>query len=159
MDLVFETEVPAPRDAVFSFHAAPANLEVLMRGWPGFRILRHDGSVRPGSRTWIVQTVAGCVPLAMGFLHGEWDPPSRFEEEMVHGPFARFHHLHEFEERPGATLVRDRIGLRLRPEWGGEVATGLVVGPALRRFFAHRHEVLRRLAADGALDLLPPRRA
>lgn len=159
MDLVYETVVAAPREAVFAFHSTPANLAVLLRGWPGFRVLRHDGSVRPGSRTWIEQTVAGFVPLAMAFRHGEWDPPSRFEEEMTHGPFARFHHRHEFEERPGGTLVRDRIGIRLRPEFGGEWGTRLLVEPALRRFFSHRHEAIRRLAAEGALDMLAPGRA
>jgi len=154
VNLVFETTVPAPREGVFAFHATPANLPVLLAGWAGFRLLRHDGSVRPGSETWTVQSVAGIVPLAMGFRHGPWEPPARFEEGMIHGPFARFHHRHEFEECPEGTRVRDRIEILLPWWFGAAFSTRRTVGPALRRFFAFRHASLGRLARSGALDLL-----
>ena len=145
MEFLFETTVPAPREAVFAFHADPANLDALMAGWPGYRLLRHDGSVRPGSSTWVRQRVAVVLSFVIGLRHHLCEPPARFAESRIAGPFARFDHLHEFEEAPGGTLVRDRLHLRLAPWWGGEAATRWLVAPMVRRMWAHRHRSLHRM--------------
>jgi ligand-binding SRPBCC domain-containing protein len=79
------------------------------------------------------------------------EPPTRFGEGQVRGPFARFAHVHEFEPRPGGTLLRERLEVRL-PWWlGGEAAVRWIVAPRLRRYFAARHDRLARLAVAGAL--------
>ena len=151
VEFLFETTVPAPRDAVFDFHADPGNLDALMAGWPGYRLLRHDGHVRPGAITRVRQRVALVLPFEIGLRHHLYEPPHRFAESRVHGPFARFDHLHEFEDAPGGTLVRDRLALLLSPWWGGAPATRWFVAPMVRRMWAHRHERLHGLAARGGL--------
>ena len=105
MEFLFEREVAAPREGVFAFHADPGNLEVLMRRCAGFRVLRHDRSIRPGAVTWVEQPVFPWLKVVMGFRHTLCEPPLRFGEEIFHGPFSRFVHLHEFEERPGGRKV------------------------------------------------------
>ena len=126
-------------------------LDALMAGWPGYRLLRHDGHVRPGAITRVRQRVALVLPFEIGLRHHLYEPPHRFAESRVHGPFARFDHLHEFEETPGGTLVRDRLALLLSPWWGGAPATRLFVAPMVRRMWAHRHDRLHGLAARGGL--------
>jgi len=155
VEFLFETTVPAPREAVFAFHADPANLDVLMAGWPGYRLLGHDGSVRPGSTTWVRQRVALVLTFRLGLRHHLYEPPRRFAESRVHGPFARFDHVHEFEESGGGTLVRDRLDLRLSPFLGGEVATRWLVAPMVRRMWAHRHRALHGVVARGAIAGAP----
>ena len=93
MKLRFEHSVAHSIETVFDFHACPGNLERLLGDWPGFRILRHDGGIRPGDEMWIEQTIGGCVPVVMGFRHTIYEPPGRFGEHMIHGPFERFEHV------------------------------------------------------------------
>lgn len=155
MEFVFETTVPAPRGAVFAFHADPANLEVLMRGWPGFRLLRHDGNVRPGATTWVEVTVARVLPVVMGFRHEVFEPPSRFRETQFHGPFRRFVHSHEFEDRPGGTLVRDRLDLEAAGWMGGAWATRTFAAPRVWASFAFRHAALRAIVERGGIGPAP----
>ena len=150
MELTFEQVVPAPRDEVFAFHARPENLAVLMGCAPGFRLLHHDGAVQPGRETWVEVTWAKCVPVALGFRHTIYQPPERFGEELVHGPFRAFSHVHEFEAHADGTLVRDRLHVTLPWTLGGEIAMRALAG-GLRRVFAARQRALSSFCRAGRL--------
>jgi ligand-binding SRPBCC domain-containing protein len=148
---VFEHWVELPRDDVFRFHEDPANLARLLEGWPGFRVLRHGGSIEVGREVWVEQIFAGCVPIVMGFRHVVYERPHRFAEEVLHGPFARFHHEHAFAPAgpdARATRVRDTLELEVKPIFGGAWATRRFAEPFVRRMFAHRHAALERLARE-----------
>ncbi len=151
MKLRFESVISAPREEIFSFHTVPTCLAVLMRDWPGFRLLHHDGNVLQGSTTWFEQNVCRCIPVVMGFRHTVYQPPKRFGEEVIHGPFSRFTHVHEFEKQGGGTLVRDELDVTLPSIYGGETAMHHVVAPKIRRVFEYRHLRLSQLAEDGTL--------
>jgi len=145
MEFRFEQLVPAGPERVFAFFADPGNLAVLHRDDRAFRLLRHSGAVSPGSTTWFECRVARVLPVVLGFEHGAWDPPRWFTDELLHGPFARFTHRHEFEPHADGTLVRDLLDLRLPSLYGGERALRVVVAPGLRRRFRLRHDALARL--------------
>lgn len=151
MQLCFERIISASRDALFSFYQEPQNLARLHQGCCNFRLIRHDGNVHVGSRTWVEITLAAAVPVVLGFEHTLYDPPLRFAEQMVHGPFARFVHLHEFEEAGSGTLVRDRLDITLPLHYGGEWAMKTVVAPALDRVFACRADTLDRIVKAGII--------
>lgn len=152
MRLVFDHVVPLPRDEVFRFHTNPTNLARLLEGWRGFRMLRHEGSIRVGAEVWLEQRFAGFVPVVMGFRHVLDDPPRAFAEQLVHGPFDRFHHLHEFEDKRGGTRVRDVLDVRAKACFGGELGTRVLVAPFVRELFRFRHAALERIARG---ELLP----
>jgi ligand-binding SRPBCC domain-containing protein len=147
VQLVFEHLVSAPLEPLFAFHEHPANLALLLDGWPGFRMLRHTDSIEVGAEVWIEQLIAPLLPVVMGFRHVEHAPPVRFAEQLIHGPFDVFHHIHEFEARGAATLVRDRVEFRVRRLYGGGFTTRVYVEPVLRRLFAFRAAALDRWAA------------
>ncbi len=152
MNFQFEQKIELPRSSVFAFHEDPEHLELLHRGWSTFRMLRHDGSVEIGSRTWVEITFAGILPVAMGFEHRVYEPPLRFGEHIVHGPFSKFSHIHEFEEIDGGTVVRDLLEVELPWHYGGEVAMRALVAPTLRRAFKFRRDALLKLAQAKALS-------
>jgi ligand-binding SRPBCC domain-containing protein len=131
---------------VFAFHEDPGNLARIQGG--SFRLLRHDGGIAPGCETWVRVRIAGLLPVTMGFRHGPLDAPRSFEETMIRGPFRRFHHVHEFEDRGDATLVRDRVEIALPWYLGGALATPPVAA-AIARMFRRRGEALERLAGEG----------
>jgi len=144
MRLQFEHTIHTPARRVFEFHANPANLGRVMEGWPGFRLLSYSDNVRPGAQVWFEQTVGGCIPVAMGFRHDVYEPPVRFAERLIHGPFSRFDHAHEFEERNALCTVRDTFDIELPWYYGGEWFVRAYVAPALRQVFVHRNRALDR---------------
>jgi ligand-binding SRPBCC domain-containing protein len=152
VQLEFEHTVPIARAELFAFHADPANLAVLLADWKGFRLLRHERTIRVGAEVWFEQTVAGFIPIVIGVRHVLYEPPLRFAEELIHGPFDTFRHVHEFEEVPRGTRVRDVLEIRVRRLFGGELATRLLVAPRLRELFRVRHAALDRLSKGGPAD-------
>ena len=150
MQFRFEQRVPAAPAAVFAFFADPGNLAVLHRDDRAFRLLRHSGAVAPGNTVWFELRVARVLPVVLGFEQQAWEPPHWFAEQMVHGPFARFTHRHEFEPRADGTLVRDLLDLRLPRVYGGERALRCVVAPGLRRRFQLRQDSLARIFSKGS---------
>jgi ligand-binding SRPBCC domain-containing protein len=152
MELCFEHVVEAPVERVFAFHASPAHLATLHRDSTAFRLLHHDGDVRPGSTTWFEQKLTGFLPVVLGFRHVTYEPPRRFGEELIHGPYDRFVHVHEFEPHPRGTLVRDRLELAVPWQYGGTLVLRLLVAPRIRAAFVARQAALRTLVSRGALD-------
>lgn len=153
MQLRFEQVVPVPRARLFAFHSDPANLGVLLAGWRGFELLAHPGTIAPGSVVRLRQRV-GPLAFELAFEHFVLEPPERFGERQVAGPFARFEHVHEFADAPGgpgATRIVDRVDFALPWHLGGRLAERLVAAPELARFFEFRRAAYARLVAEGRL--------
>lgn len=154
MEFRFEHLVSIPRETLFRFYENPAHLSLLHADLPDFRMLHHEGTIRPGAVIWVEQTIAGCIPLVMGFRHFVYEPPGLFGEEMIHGPFSTFKHIHEFEQVGDATRVRDRLEISLAWPYGGELGTRLFAAASIRSLFAYRSRALQHLADSGELALL-----
>ena len=76
----------------------------------------------------------------------EWDPPHRFVDEQLKGPYTLWHHTHSFEERDGGTCCRDDV--RYRP-YGGMLMNALFVRRDVKRIFAYRRKRLNELFGPG----------
>lgn len=152
MQFTFEHKVPLPREVVFSFHRNPAHLVLLHSPWSKFEILAHEPEVRVGGETWVEQTVAGIIPIVLGFRHHLYEPAVRFGEHLIHGPFSRFVHIHEFVNEQGQTLVRDLLEVDWPWEYGGRVVMHRVITRKLKQMFRNRAEALSRLAQDGTIE-------
>ena len=142
---VFERTYPFPTERVFAVHENPSVLGKLQD--PGiFRLIRHDGHIRPGARTEVRHRM-GPFWVRFVFEHDLHDPPRRFGERLVEGPFRRMVHVHEFEPREGGTLVRDRLEIEL-PWWmGGVPAERCFAAPKIRALFAARQEAMAKILA------------
>jgi ligand-binding SRPBCC domain-containing protein len=151
MQFCFEQIVPIARETVFRFFQNSERLELLHAGWSRVRLVHHEKLVRVGAEIWVEVTVAGFIPMVLGFRHTLFEPPARFGEEAIHGPFSRFIHIHEFLARDGQTAVRDRLDVRLPWHYGGERIMRHIVAPAIRRMFQCRAQALTRLASHGTL--------
>ena len=74
-----------------------------------------------------------------------WDPPHRFVDVQVRGPYALWHHTHVLEpDGPAHTLVHDRVRYALGFGPLGELAHRLLVRRDLEAIFAFRQEAVRR---------------
>ena len=75
----------------------------------------------------------------------EFDPPHRFVDEMVRGPFAAFRHEHHFHPSGTGTRMTDVVSFRMSL---GPPAN-LPVGLYLRRLMRIRNDAIRKKAEQG----------
>ena len=143
--LEFRVWLPRPREEVFPFFADPRNLAVLDPPWLGFRLLcsppdsLEAGAVFDFRIRWLG------IPVRWRALIREYDPPYRFVDVQVRGPYARWEHRHLFRAGEGGTWVEDRITYRLPLGPLGRVLHTLWVRRQLAALFAHRRRRLEEL--------------
>jgi ligand-binding SRPBCC domain-containing protein len=76
----------------------------------------------------------------------ELDPPRRFADEQVRGPFAWFRHVHEFHAVPGGTLMTDAFTYEVPYGRLGRLGDRLVLARYMRRLLTSRSAYLKRVA-------------
>jgi ligand-binding SRPBCC domain-containing protein len=133
--------LPAPPAAVFPFFADAANLEAITPPFLRFRILTSlPVAMRAGTLLDYRLHLHG-VPIAWHTRISVWDPPARFVDEQLRGPYAVWRHQHRFVATAdgGGTTVTDEV-LYAHP--GGAIANRLLVAPDLERIFRYRQERL-----------------
>ena len=136
--------VPRTLEEVFPFYADPGNLSRLTPGWLGFTVLTPEVEMRAGARIDYRVRPLG-VPQRWTSLISVWDPPHRFVDEQVHGPYSRWHHLHEFRAVEGGTEIRDTVTYALPLGPLGRLAHALLVRHQLRAIFEYRERRVNEL--------------
>lgn len=76
----------------------------------------------------------------------EVDRPRLFCDAMQRGPFAAWHHCHEFGATPAGTRMVDEVHFTAPFGPLGRLAEHLVLGPYLRRLLEARNRELKLLA-------------
>jgi ligand-binding SRPBCC domain-containing protein len=143
--------LPRPLGEVFAFFSDARNLQRLTPPWLDFAILGPPPAAMAPGVLLDYRIRLGGVPMRWRSLIETWEPGVRFTDVQVRGPYASWHHLHEFHAAAGGTVMRDRVRYRLPGGAVGDLAHGPLVGPSLRRIFA-----FRRASVAAAL---PPRPA
>ena len=137
-----ELWLPRPRDKVFPFFSEARNLEILTPPWLKFEVLTPPPIImQPGLLIDYRIKIHG-IPIRWRTEIIEWDPPHRFVDNQLSGPYTLWHHTHTFTERDGGTLCRDDV--RYRPR-GGALMNWLFVRADVERIFHYRQEKLNAL--------------
>lgn len=141
-----EQRLDGPPGDVFAFFADAGNLEAITPPWLAFEIV----TPRP------IEMAAGTLieyrlrlrglPLAWLTRIEVWEPGVRFVDRQLRGPYALWHHTHEFAPAAdgAGTVMRDTVRYALPLGPLGELAHALVVGRDLARIFDFRSEEIER---------------
>jgi ligand-binding SRPBCC domain-containing protein len=140
-----ELWLPRGIDEVFAFFADAYRLEEITPPWLHFRVQTPQPvSMFAGTLIDYRLRLHG-LPIRWRTEISEWDPPVRFVDRQLIGPYRLWRHLHTFEERDGGTLVRDRVDYAVP---GGRLIHRFFVRPDLERIFAFRHQKLTELLGN-----------
>ena len=137
-----EQRLDAPPETVFPFFADPRNLEAITPPLLRFRLLTPNPiSMGIGTFLQYALRIHG-VPVRWDTLIQEWDPPSRFVDVQVRGPYRLWHHTHAVQPLDGgsATLMRDTVRYAVPFGFVGEVVRRAVVARDVAAIFAFRAE-------------------
>ena len=69
-----------------------------------------------------------------------WDPPFKFVDQQISGPFLFWNHEHMFDPMDGGCLVRDKVQYKVL---GGSLANKLIVFNDLQKIFDYRRLKLK----------------
>jgi ligand-binding SRPBCC domain-containing protein len=129
--------IDRPVDEVFAFFAEARNLEAITPPWLGFRVLTGSVTMQPGALIDYRLRLHG-LPLWWRTRIAVWEPPRRFVDVQVRGPYSLWEHTHSFEPFGGGVEIRDRVRYALPLGALGRLANALVVRRDLDRIFDFR---------------------
>lgn len=134
--------IPARLEKVFPFFARPENLGKLTPSFLGFSLLTPSPvPMHVGALIDYVVSVNG-VPMRWTTGISEYEPPHRFVDVQLRGPYSFWHHTHTFEAQGDATLIRDEVRYALPFGPLGEIAHALMVRRQLNTIFDFRRRFL-----------------
>lgn len=142
-----ELWLPLPPEEVFRFFGEAANLDAITPPWLNFRILTPLPIVMREGRLIDYRLRVHGLPMRWRTRICAWQPPHRFVDEQLRGPYRQWIHEHTFEPRNGGTLARDVVRYAvpfdaLLHRW--------FVRPDIEKIFEFRAAELKRLFASSA---------
>lgn len=147
--------VPLGLEETFAFYGGVENLERITPPWLHFRILDpRPQALSPGARLEY-SLVLHRFPIRWITEIDEWEPPHRFVDFQLRGPYALWEHTHTFEPVPGGTLLRDRIRYAIPYGPLGWLAHVAFVRRDLRRIFDYRRDAVAELLRPRARSASP----
>lgn len=142
-----ETWIPRKLEEVFDFFSRAENLEQLTPPSVGFQILTPTPiGMREGALIDYKIRIRG-VPVRWRTKIAAWEPPNRFVDEQLAGPYRQWIHEHRFEAEGDGTRMVDKVLYRA-PGWFLEpLIHHFFVGPELGKIFAFREARMREIFA------------
>jgi ligand-binding SRPBCC domain-containing protein len=157
--------IPRPRPEVFAFFADARRLGLADSPRARPRWLSPPSSPLSAGAVIEFRTRTMGLPVRWRLFVREWDPPHRFVDAQLMGPFARWEHRHVFregqetEDRPGpiGTWVEDRVTYRLPGGALGRLAHAITVRHRIAAILDERE--LRAASNPPPTPASPPPRA
>ena len=136
--------LPRPPEEIFPFYSDAFRLEELTPPMLRFHVVTPPPIVmRAGVEIDYRLRLRG-LPMRWRSRITAWEPPHRFVDEQIKGPYRRWVHEHAFTPQDGGTLVVDKVEYDML---GGRLADRLLVRRDLRRIFDYRQARLAEIFA------------
>ena len=138
--LTNELWLPHQPQDVFPFFADAFNLERLTPPSLGFQVLTPPPiEMRVGTLIDYRVRLRG-VPMRWQSEITAWEPPHRFADEQLRGPYRLWIHEHVFTSQDGGTIAKDTVRYAVL---GGAIVQRLFVASELKRIFQYRNAALK----------------
>jgi ligand-binding SRPBCC domain-containing protein len=149
-----EQRLPGTPEQVFPFFADARNLEAITPPLLRFEVVTPGRiPMRVGTLIQYRLTLRG---IGIDWLTSiqEWEPPHRFVDVQVRGPYGLWHHTHEFTPAPGGngTIMRDTVRYAIGFGPLGALAHRLVVRRDLEAIFDFRAQAVGRMLGSGGRE-------
>lgn len=146
-----ELWLPQPIETVFDYFSDARHLQDLTPPWLHFHVITPGPiEMRAGALIDYRLRLHG-IPIRWRTEITDWEPPYRFVDTQLRGPYRLWRHLHTFEEHDGGTLVKDVVDYAVP---GGFLVERWLVRGDLQRIFTFRRDRL-----PGLVSAAEPRRA
>lgn len=142
-ELTRSISVPRAAEEVFVFFERPENLALITPPWLDFHLITPSPvEMRRGALIDYTIRLMGWR-VSWRTVITEHDPPRRFVDEQLRGPYLHWRHIHTFEPADGGTLVKDQVFYAIPGGPLSGVAHTLYVRPRLEEIFNYRAQRIR----------------
>ncbi len=143
--LIAETVINRPIAEVFDFFSKAENLDKITPPDMKMEILTPlPIIIRKGTLIDYKIKVNG-IPFKWQTLISEWNPPFRFIDEQLKGPYNTWIHEHTFVERDGKTYMRDYVQFKSPGFFLEPLIHKLFVEKKIKAIFEYREKILKEL--------------
>ena len=140
-----EQWVPQPLNDIFAFFSESKNLEVLTPEFLNFKVLHQSTEkITEGTRLDYKLCLHG-IPVRWQSLITNWEPDTGFSDIQAKGPYSVWRHTHEFEERNGGTLIRDKVLFKVPFGAPGELILTGLIQKDLKKIFNYRKRKIEEI--------------
>jgi ligand-binding SRPBCC domain-containing protein len=141
--LVRHQRLELPIEQAFEFYAQARNLEAITPPWLGFRVTT-PGQIEMREGALIeYRLVLHRIPVRWRTRIEAWEPPVRFVDAQLRGPYALWVHTHTFKaDGPGAVVIGDHVRYALPFGPLGALAHAAFVRRDLERIFDYRAQAV-----------------
>ena len=140
-----EMTVDRPLEQVFAFFSDAMQLERITPPWLNFSVLTPPPIAMHQGQLLDYRLYLHRIPIRWRTEIAAWEPPFRFVDQQLMGPYRRWYHEHTFEVVDGRTLVRDDVHYIPR---GGKLIHKLFVRPDLEKIFQFRQDTLFKIFSE-----------
>jgi ligand-binding SRPBCC domain-containing protein len=138
-----------PIEEVFAFFSDATNLQAITPRWLGFSVITPAPIVMKPGALIDYRLHWHHLPMRWTTLIEVWEPPHRFVDTQLKGPYQLWHHTHSFEAQRGGTLIRDEVRYQLPLGWLRVLMHRLRVRRNLEAIFDERTRRVRELLEPG----------
>ena len=132
-----------PLEVVFEFFSKPENLEMITPESLSFNILTPI-PIRMEKGSLIDYTIRLFgIPIHWRTIISDYEPPFRFVDQQIKGPYTFWHHTHTFQSVDGGVEIIDKVKYSLPMGWLGTLAHSIWVRKDLEKIFEHRKTVIQ----------------
>ncbi len=138
-----EQFIPHELESVFPYFSDARNLEAITPEWLNFKIKSvSTPEIARGTRIRYRLKLHG-MPLGWLTDIAEWEPPMRFVDNQLKGPYKLWYHEHTFHRVKGGTLIRDWVRFQLPMGKLGQWVALSKVRSDVEKIFEHRRVKIR----------------
>lgn len=140
-----EAAVNAPIEEVFAFFAKAENLNIITPPELNFKIITSlPIEMKQGTLIDYRIKLSG-ISFKWKTEITDWEPPYRFVDTQLKGPYKVWIHEHTFVSQGSGTIIRDSVSY-LPKGWALEPAIhGLIVKKKLEHIFDYRMEEIKSI--------------
>jgi ligand-binding SRPBCC domain-containing protein len=144
---VFKTTqfIKRPMAEIFQFFSKAENLERLTPSWLNFKIITPLPIIMEKGAHIDYQLRLMGIPFRWQTEITVWEPPHRFVDEQIIGPYKLWRHEHQFLEEQGATCMRDTVHYDISGSFIRYPIKHFFVGPRIQKIFNFRYEQINRV--------------
>ena len=130
---------------VFDYFSRPENLAEITPSELNFRILTPQ-PLEMKQGTIIDYTIKLFkIPIHWRTLITVFEPPYRFVDEQIKGPYKLWHHTHIFKEITGGVEIHDSVSYSIPFGLLGRLLHAVWIRRDLERIFEHRKNVIDQI--------------
>lgn len=142
------TTISAPIDKVFDFFSRAENLQQITPPWLDFRFVTPPPSeITRGTKIKYALKLRR-IPINWVTEISVWEPPFRFIDTQLSGPYRKWIHEHRFEMIEDSTRMTDTVEYELPFGPLGHLAHKIFVKSDLIKIFTYRHSQIKKLFGD-----------